>query len=149
MDINNDVIRAVIKEVLAEYENQNTGVAAAKVCSREGVMSIDAGRVKCRPYNVGYPADVKLMDLVSVKESPNMGCGILEITKSTYPWRLTGYEEFYYVVDGELDVITETETIRGKSGQILFIPKDSSIKFSAPESCRAIYFTYPADWENS
>ena len=138
MDINNDVIRAVIKEVLAEYENQNTGVAAAKVCSREGVMSIDAGRVKCRPYNVGYPADVKLMDLVSVKESPNMGCGILEITKSTYPWRLTGYEEFYYVVDGELE-----------SGQILFIPKDSSIKFSAPESCRAIYFTYPADWENS
>ena len=98
---------------------------------------------------LGIEADVKLKDLVTVEESPNMGCGILEIEKSTYPWELTGYEEFYYVVSGQLDVITETEKISGTAGQIIFIPKGASIKFSSPTKCRAVYFTFPADWENS
>ncbi|HIU25978.1 MAG TPA: DUF861 domain-containing protein [Candidatus Copromorpha excrementigallinarum] len=149
MEISNDILKKVIREVLEEYGKQETVEEIPKTVSPGGVFSIDAPRVKCPPFDVGVKADVKLRDLVTLEESPNLGCGILEISNSTYPWELTGYEEFYYVVSGQLDVITETKTISGTEGQIIFIPKGASIKFSSPSKCRAVYFTFPADWANS
>lgn len=119
-----------------------------KTVDPSGVILIRTETVCAEAYDVGVPAKVAVKDMVTLEESPRMGCGILEIDHSSYPWHLT-YDEFYYVIDGVLEIITEGRSIRGYSGDIIHMPKGISIQFSSPETVRAVYFTYPADWENA
>lgn len=148
MEINDELIYKIVKEVLAEGITDSGRIDFDKHVDPSGVISIKAETVKCQPFDVGVPAKVKLIDVVTLEESPRLGCGILEIDHSTYPWTLT-YDEFYYVVEGVLDIIVEGRHNEGHKGDILCIPKGTSICFSSPETCRAVYFTYPADWENA
>lgn len=148
MKINDDLLREVIREVLEEMLGKEDSIERHKQVDPSGVLCVKAASVKCQPYDVGVPAKVALRDLVTLEESPRMGCGILEIDHSAYPWKLT-YDEFYYVVDGVLEIIVDGRHIAGKAGDVLHIPKGTSIQFSSPETCRAVYFTYPADWENA
>lgn len=95
------------------------------------------------------PADrVFTHDLFSVEESPRLGAGWMEMTKSEFAWHLD-YDEMDYIVQGTLKIITDQGTVTGKEGDVLLIPKGSDIRFSAPEYAKFLYFTYPADWKNS
>ena len=148
MEVNNELIYKIVKQVLAEGMPDSKGDDFEKHIDPTGVITIKTETVKCQTFDVGVPAKVKLLDVVTLEESPRLGCGILEIDHSTYPWTLT-YDEFYYVVEGILDIVVEGRHNLGYQGDILHIPKGTSICFSSPESCRAVYFTYPADWENA
>ena len=48
-----------------------------------------------------------------------------------------------------LEIFVDGRGIRGSCGDILYIPRGTSVRFSSPETVRAVYFTYPADWENA
>jgi len=149
MDISNELIAKIVREVL--NETANGGSAApdfVKNIDPSGVLRVQSSTVKCEPFDVGVPANVKLKDIVTLEESPRLGCGFLEIDHSTYPWTLT-YDEFYYVVDGVFDIIVDGRHNLGYPGDIMGIPKGTSVCFSSPETCRAVYFTYPADWANA
>lgn len=148
MEISNELIYRIVKEVLAEGTMDHEDAGFEKHIDPSGVICIKTETVKCKPFDVGVPAKVKLIDVVTLEESPRLGCGILEIDHSTYPWTLT-YDEFYYVVDGILDIIVDGRHNLGYQGDIMHIPKGTSICFSSPETCRAVYYTYPADWENA
>lgn len=147
MVINEDLIYKIVKEVIAQETNKEQA-DFIKETDPAGILSIRTETVKCEPFDPGVPAKVKLKDITTLEESPSIGCGILEIDHSTYPWTLT-YEEFYYVIDGVLDIIIDGRHNLGYKGDIMYIPKGSKICFSSPETCRAVYFTYPADWANA
>lgn len=144
MEYDKELIRKLVMEIVKEASAEND---FRKTVDKSGVLSIETETVRCEPYDVGAKANVALKNVVTPEESPRLGCGILEIERSSYPWELS-YDEFYYVIDGTLEIIIEDRKIRGRKGDILYIPKGSSIRFSSPETCRAVYFTYPADWEN-
>lgn len=149
MDISSEVIYKIVKEVLNETlkgSSENSGFI--KEIDPSGVIRVQTSTVECEPFDVGVPANVKLKDIVTLEESPRLGCGILEIDHSTYPWTLT-YDEFYYVVDGVFDIIVDGRHNLGYKGDIMHIPKGTSVCFSSPETCRAVYYTYPADWANA
>lgn len=147
MEISKDLLRAIIREVLEEA-GDGAPAEFEKAVDRSSVLRVKASTVKCTPYDVGVPAKVALKDVVTLEEGPRMGCGILEIDHSAYPWTLR-YDEFYYVVDGVLEIFVDGRGIRGSCGDILYIPRGTSVQFSSPETVRAVYFTYPADWENA
>ena len=65
---------------------------------------------------------------------------------TTFPWHLT-YDEIDYV-KRERSPSTPSGSVTAGPGQVIFIPKDSQIQFSAPEYARFLYVTYPADWQN-
>ncbi len=112
----------------------------------DGVLSIDIESVELEKFDTGKAEDqVYLKDVVTLAQSPNMGAGLMEMKKTTFPWTLS-YDEFDYIIDGELSILINGNKVTGKKGQVLFIPKGSSIQFSAPEFARFMYFTYPADW---
>lgn len=146
MKIDQALIYKIVKEVLEEKSVRHTDFG--KRVDLSGVICIDTETVECEPFDVGVPSKVKLKDLVTLEESPRLGCGILEIDHSAYPWTLN-YDEFYYVVDGVLDIVVEGRHNTGGKGDVLYIPKGTSVNFSSPQTCRAVYFTYPADWENA
>ena len=149
MVINPELIYKIVEEVLKETSGKNLESADfVKEKDPSGVIRVQTSTVQCESFDVGVPANVKLKDIVTLEESPRLGCGILEIDHSTYPWTLT-YDEFYYVVDGVFDIIVEGRHNIGYKGDIMHIPKGTSVCFSSPETCRAVYYTYPADWANA
>ena len=94
------------------------------------------------------PADrVWTRDLFTLEQSPRLGAGLMVMEHTTFPWHLA-YDEIDYVISGRLTVISPAGPVTAGPGQVILIPKDSDIQFSAPESARFLYVTYPADWQN-
>ena len=98
--------------------------------------------------DTGNPADrVWTRDLFTLEQSPRLGAGLMVMEHTTFPWHLA-YDEIDYVISGRLTVISPAGPVTAGRGQVILIPKDSDIQFSAPESARFLYVTYPADWQN-
>ena len=76
-----------------------------------------------------------------------MGCGIMEMERTTFPWTLT-YDEIDYVIEGTLQILMDETVVTAGPGELIFIPKGSNIRFSVKEHARFLYITAPADWKN-
>ena len=98
--------------------------------------------------DTGNPADrVWTRDLFTLEEAPRLGCGLLVMERTTFPWTLT-YDEMDYVIEGRLDILVDGQTVSAGPGEVLYIPKDTSIQFSVRDKARFLYFVYPANWQN-
>ena len=98
--------------------------------------------------DTGRPEDVVYThDLFSLEQSPRLGAGLMEVHRTTFPWTLN-YDEMDYIIEGRLEILVGGDKISAGSGEVLYIPKGSSIQFSAPEFARFLYFVYPSDWQN-
>ena len=96
--------------------------------------------------DTGNPADrVWTRDLFTLEEAPRLGCGLMVDT--TFPWTLR-YDEMDYVIEGRLDILVDGQTVSAGPGEVLYIPKDTSIQFSVRDKARFLYFVYPANWQN-
>ena len=98
--------------------------------------------------DTGNPADrVWTRDLFTLEEAPRLGCGLMVMERTTFPWTLT-YDEMDYVIEGRLDILVDGQTVSAGPGEVLYIPKDTSIQFSVLDKARFLYFVYPANWQN-
>ena len=98
--------------------------------------------------DTGNPADrVWTRDLFTLEEAPRLGCGLMVMERTTFPWTLT-YDEMDYVIEGRLDIQVDGQTVSAGPGEVLYIPKDTSIQFSVRDKARFLYFVYPANWQN-
>lgn len=98
--------------------------------------------------DTGNPADrVYTHDLFTVEQAPRLGAGLMEMENTTFAWTLN-YDEMDYVVEGELSILIDGERVTAGPGEVIYIPKGSSIRFSVSGRARFLYFVYPADWQN-
>lgn len=154
MEVNRYTIESMIREILNEkLTNITSGceVDTKRACTREGVISVRVPEITVTEedrMDTGKPGDiVYTKDLFSLEESPRLGCGIMEMKDTTFDWTLN-YDEVDYVIEGSLSIIINGKTVTAGPGELILIPKGSSIKFSVPNYARFIYVTYPADWAN-
>ena len=97
--------------------------------------------------DTGNPAHrVYTHDVFSLKESPRLGCGVMEMERTSFPWTLH-YDEIDYVISGTLTIRWEDHAVTAGPGELILIPKGSSIRFSVEDHARFLYITYPADWQ--
>ncbi len=142
MDINKESLEKLIKEIIAE-----------KMCGNKnrehGVLKVKVPDIKVSEkdrLDTGDISDVVYTkDLFTLEESPRLGCGIMEMTDTTFDWTLN-YDEIDYIIEGSLSIIINGDTVTANRGELILIPKGSKIKFSTPNYARFIYVTYPADW---
>ena len=115
------------------------GVRAVKVPALgvDESHRLDTGRAGDRVYT---------RDLFTLQESPRLGAGIMEMTDTAFPWTLN-YDEMDYVISERLDILINGDKISAGPGELLYIPKGSSIQFSVTGHARFLYFVYPADWQ--
>lgn len=134
------LVRDVLLEKLGGILPKNHGVkaVAAPLIRVSEADRMDTGRAGDRVYT---------HDLFTLQESPRLGVGVMEMTDTTFPWTLN-YDEMDYVVEGRLDVLIQGETVSAGPGEVLYIPKGSSIQFSVTGHARFFYFVYPADWQS-
>lgn len=143
MNINEKELEMLIKKVIAEELTKKDDV---KHIDKSGIAVVKTEKIKRVKFDTGNPKDeVYVTDLFTLEESPRMGTGIMEMIKSTFDWTLC-YDEILYIIEGRLEVVIEERIVAGEVGDVILIPKNSTIKFSAPEYAKFTYVAYPANW---
>jgi len=139
--INNALIEAIVRKVIGEVLGGSDGCPVKKV----SVPALDV--TEEHRMDTGNPADrVWTRDLFTLEESPRLGCGLMVMERTTFPWTLH-YDEIDYVIDGQLSILIDGKKVTANPGEIILIPKGSSIQFSVEDKARFLYFVYPANWQ--
>lgn len=136
--MNRQMLEDLVREVLAHEAGTPVLLRECARCPVSEADRLDTGDPSHRVYT---------HDLFSLTESPRLGAGLMEMRETTFPWHLD-YDEIDYVIEGSLTVEFGTRAVTAGPGQVILIPKGSSIRFSVPEFARFLYVTYPADWQN-
>jgi ethanolamine utilization protein EutQ len=89
--------------------------------------------------------NVWLKDVVVTEDRSPMGAGYMSLDKGEMQWTLT-YDEIDIVLEGELVITRGSEQVRGKTGDVIYIPKGSSITFGTPNWTRFVYVVFPVNW---
>lgn len=143
-----DMIRTLVREVLTEQLLKSED--QTKRIDPSGILSIKLPQLDVSEedrLDTGNPEHkVYCKDLVTLKESPRLGCGLMVMEDTTFDWLLE-YDEVDYIIEGQLDVRIDGRTVSAGPGEILLIPKGSAIQFSVTGKARFVYVTYPADWQ--
>lgn len=89
--------------------------------------------------------NVRLKDVVVTQDRSPMGAGYMALDKGEMKWTLT-YDEMDIVLEGELVITRGVEQVRGNPGDVIYIPKGSSITFGTPSRTRFVYVVFPVNW---
>ena len=89
--------------------------------------------------------NIWLKDVVITQDRSPMGAGYMSLDKGEMAWTLT-YDEIDIVLEGELVITRGREQVRGKTGDVIYIPKGSSITFGTPDWTRFVYVVFPVNW---
>jgi ethanolamine utilization protein EutQ len=145
----NDLEQRVKQAVANALGKAATETDAADNSGRKPrVLHVDGRGVAMAPFpfNIRRPEmDVRLADVITARDGSPMSAGFMSLHKGQFPWTLN-YDEIEFVIEGELHIITNDETIVGLPGDVIFIPKGSRIQFATPGWAKFLYVTYPADW---
>ncbi|MEG1255877.1 cupin domain-containing protein [Clostridium sp.] len=140
------LVRQIIEEKIGGAKDSVDFVRNKDI---SGITSVKLPTVRVDESNrldTGCPTDVVYTkDIFTVQESERLGCGMMEMKETTFDWTLN-YDEIDYVIEGHLDIIIDGRLVSADAGEIIFIPRGSTIKFSVPNYARFLYVTYPADW---
>lgn len=144
------VLEQLVRKIIEEkIQGATDSVDFVRNKDISGITSVKLPTVKVDESNrldTGNPRHVVYTkDLFDLNESPRLGCGVMEMKETTFDWTLN-YDEIDYVIEGHLDVIIDGRKVSADAGELILIPKGSSIQFSVPDYARFIYVTYPADW---
>ena len=85
-------------------------------------------------------------DLLTVTESPSMGCSVMEMNNSTYHFELN-HDEVNYIIEGSLTIITAGRSRTIRAGEVCFIPKGSKGSYVAGKNVRFLSVSYAEKWE--
>lgn len=142
--MNNDRLEEMVRQILLEK-------LGCSCTARHGVQKVGLPALRTTEadrMDTGDPSHrVYTHDLFTAEQSPRLGAGLMEMEDTTFAWTLN-YDEMDYVVEGELSILIGNERVTAGPGELIYIPKGSSIAFSVRGRARFIYFVYPADWQN-
>jgi ethanolamine utilization protein EutQ len=151
LNINRTEIEKLVRSIIMEEYSSKLNVSSKRHVDSSGVMSIALPLFTVSEedrLDTGNPNHkVYTKDLVSLTESPRLGCGLMVMENTTFDWTL-GYDEIDYIIEGTLTIIIDGRRITAGAGELILIPSGSSIQFSVEGKARFIYVTYPADWQN-
>jgi ethanolamine utilization protein EutQ len=109
---------------------------------------VKMANVQVEPFLEGKTTpgtNVWLKDVVVTQDRSPMGAGYMSLDKGEMQWTLT-YDEIDIVLEGELVITRGSEQVRGKTGDVIYIPKGSSITFGTPNWTRFVYVVFPVNW---
>lgn len=145
-EIDERVIADIVRAVLAEQLNKEGKGQIIKNKDVSGVLAVRGSSVMCEKFDTGKPGDqVYLKDVLTLDENSRLACGFMEMKQSEFDWTLN-YDEVDYIIEGILDIKIGDRKVSGGAGDVIMIPRGTSIKFSCPDYVKFFYVTYPANW---
>lgn len=136
----------VDKSMIIDIVQKVMGDINKPICENPQVTHISGNGVVIGPF-AQAPAgqNIKMTDVITSREA-NLAAGFMIYEKSKLPWHLT-YDEIDYVVEGEFELQVGDKVFKGKPGDVISIPKGTSVVFGSPSRTKVFYVTYPANWE--
>ena len=93
----------------------------------------------------GLPVqNTRIARLVTPELSETLGGGIVIFEKCSYEWTST-YDEMLYILEGQLRVIVAGENFDCDTGDVIWLPRDSALKFETEGKAVCCYAIYPGD----
>ncbi|HFM4429251.1 TPA: ethanolamine utilization acetate kinase EutQ [Escherichia coli] len=143
-------VAQLMEKVMKEKQSLEQGAmqpSFKSVTGKGGIKVIDGSSVKFGRFDGAEPHCVGLTDLVTGDDGSSMAAGFMQWENAFFPWTLN-YDEIDMVLEGELHVRHEGETMIAKAGDVMFIPKGSSIEFGTTSSVKFLYVAWPANWQS-
>jgi ethanolamine utilization protein EutQ len=147
-----DVAFALGVKMIRETESGSglarSGNGAAVIPNLPPLKVVKMTNVQVEPFLEGKTTpgtNVWLKDVVVTQDRSPMGAGYMSLDKGEMQWTLT-YDEIDIVLEGELVITRGSEQVRGKTGDVIYIPKGSSITFGTPNWTRFVYVVFPVNW---
>ncbi|WP_434515653.1 ethanolamine utilization acetate kinase EutQ [Dechloromonas sp. ARDL1] len=149
--VSDAVVDQLIRRTIEERRNgsTSTGGEGAYAMQRiaRGIKHVRSDSVSFGLFEgAGAKNQVGLTDVVTAHDGSPMAAGYMAWSNCFFPWTLT-YDEIDVVLEGELHIRSEGQTVIGHPGDVIFIPKGAAIEFGTPSRVRFLYVTYPADWQ--
>ena len=119
----------------------------ASVKGKGGIKVVDGSSVTFGRLEGVEPHCIGLTDLITSEDGSSMAAGFMQWENAFFPWTLN-YDEIDLVLEGELHVRHQGETMVARAGDVMFIPKGSAIEFGTPSSVRFLYVAWPANWQS-
>ena len=139
-EINRSMVEALVRQILKEAIGESD-------CPVKKIPVPMLEVTEEHRMDTGNPLDrVWTRDLFTLEESPRLGCGLMVMENTTFPWTLN-YDEMDYVIEGKLDILVGGHVVSAGPGEIIHIPRGTSMQFSVKDKARFLYFVYPANWQ--
>jgi len=143
-----DIAIALDVKLIRETESSTGLKKAALSPNLPPLKVVRMSNVQVEPFLEGRTTpgtNVWLKDVVITQDRSPMGAGYMSLDKGEMQWTLT-YDEIDIVLEGELVITRGSEQVRGKTGDVIYIPKGSSITFGTPNWTRFVYVVFPVNW---
>ncbi|MDR2787852.1 MAG: ethanolamine utilization acetate kinase EutQ [Candidatus Accumulibacter sp.] len=145
------VVDQLVRKTVGERSAGN-GTAPASDAAYEaqriarGIKRVKGASVQMSLFDgAGKGNRVGVADVVTAEDGSAMAAGFMSWENCFFPWTLN-YDEVDFVIDGELHIRCEGQCVVGEPGDVIFIPKNSSIEFGTPGKVRFLYVAYPSNW---
>ncbi len=138
-----NLIQSLVAKAMANFDSK--APASPRQINDDGIVMVRGNAVALGKFDGAPGKNIGLIDVLGATDGSNMGVGYMGWENAFFPWTLT-YDEVNVVLEGELHVKTLSGTTIGKPGDVIFIPKGSSVEFGTPTHVRYVYITYPAEW---
>lgn len=143
-----DLVDQLVRKAVAELTPPATAPLFKSFTSSGGIKVIKGDSLHYERFDGAGPgSDVKIVDVVTAADNSSMAAGFMSWKNLFFPWTLT-YDEVDLVLEGELHIRQNGETMVGHAGDVLFIPKNSPIEFGTPSHVRFLYVAFPANWQD-
>ncbi|MFO6494114.1 ethanolamine utilization acetate kinase EutQ [Hafnia alvei] len=148
------LLAQLIEKVQQEQRAQQQPAAASNsaqpsfrsVTGKGGVKVVDGSSVTFGRFDGAKEHQVGLTDLITAQDGSSMAAGFMQWENGFFPWTLN-YDEVDMILEGELHIRHQGETLVGKAGDVMFIPRGSSIEFGTTSHVRFLYVAWPANWQ--
>jgi ethanolamine utilization protein EutQ len=101
------------------------------------------------PYSaLGGADNMELSRALTAAAATSLGGGFIRFREpgQLKDWTLR-YDEFIYVLDGQISVLSGGTRTPVNAGQGCLIPKGTTVTYQGAANTRAIYVLHPIDWE--
>jgi ethanolamine utilization protein EutQ len=94
----------------------------------------------------GLPA-MQLARVVTEAASTDLGGGFVRFDPDgeMANWTLK-YDEVFYVIEGRLEVLSNGESVVGGPGDVIVIPKGTTVTYRGAAGTKAFFVLHPRDW---
>ncbi|MDO4541530.1 MAG: hypothetical protein Q4C00_01700 [Bacillota bacterium] len=151
--VDGDLVAQIVRQVMSQLNGGQCEAPSPQadlvraIDPDTGFMLIKGNNIKMDVFNDGEKdrPGVFIKELTNPQESPNMTSGFMALDHADLTWTLT-YDEMDYVIDGTLEFIVNGKKYTGLPGDVFYIPTNTTVTFTTPDTTKFFFVTYPANW---